>query len=209
MTTTQIWISLGLNAFLALFVFGCIAAFFARGGQGNMKRRGAKALSYFTVDSNIFCAVTCLCACIWDVAALRRGGGVLPRWLDLLRFAGTVSVGVTFFTVLLYLLPVTGFDFKMMYAGRNLFLHGLCPLAAMGNWAFLERGEAIAFGWTMLGLVPTVLYGIVYLRMVLIQRKWEDFYGFTKGGRWYVALLLMLTLNLVICVGLWKLRFLA
>lgn len=206
MTRTQIWLSLGLNAFLTLFVFGSIAAFFVRGGKGNMKQRGSKALSYFTVDSNIFCAVTCLFACIWDVAALRHGGGLLPCWLDLLRYAGSVSVGVTFFTVLFYLLPVTRFDFGMMYAGRNLFLHALCPLAAMGNWAFLERSKALSFGWVFLGLVPTVLYGILYLRMVLIRKKWEDFYGFNKGGKWYVSLLLMLALNLSICVGLWALR---
>ena len=42
--------------------------------------------------------------------------------------------------------------------------------------------------------------------MVLIRKKWEDFYGFNKGGKWYVSLLLMLELNLSICVGLWALR---
>ena len=206
MTRTQIWISLGLNAFLALFALGCIAAFFVRGGQGNMKVRGARALSFFTVDSNLFCALTCLCASIWDLGALKQGGGVLPRWLDLLRFVGSASVAVTFVTVLLYLLPITKFDFRLMYAGRNLFLHGLCPLAAMGNWVFLERGEPLAFGWTLLGLVPTALYAAFYLRMVLIKRKWEDFYGFNKGGAWYLSLPLMLLLSYGISVGLWVLR---
>ena len=206
MTKKEMLLSLLLNLFVILPVLGSIAAFFLGGGQGNMKHRGTEALRYFTVDSNLFCATGCLCAFVWEISTLGRGGEHLPRWLDLLRFVGSVSVGVTFFTVLLILLPATRFDFEMMYAGRNFYLHGLCPLAAMGNWVYVEHGPSLHLGWTLLGLIPTLLYGILYLRMVLLHRSWEDFYGFIQGRNWRVSCLIMLALSFAISAGLWALR---
>ncbi|MBQ1372193.1 MAG: hypothetical protein IIY70_04605 [Oscillospiraceae bacterium] len=206
MTRGERILSLLLNSFVVLLVLGSVAAFFLQGGRGNMKQRGAEALRYFTVESNLFCAAGCLCALIWEISTFGQGGERLPRWLDLLRFVGSVSVGVTFFTVLLILLPATRFDFEMMYAGRNLYLHGLCPLAAMGNWAYVEHGASPQRGWILLGLIPTVLYGAHYLRMVLLHQSWEDFYGFIRGRNWRISCLFMLGLSFAISAGLWALR---
>ena len=207
MTHTQLIWSLVLNAFVSLSVLVSVGAFFVRGGKGNMEGAGRRSLHYFTVDSNLLCAAACLALCLWDGIALARGGGALvPRWLDLFKFMGAAAVGVTFFTVLLYLLPVTRFDFKLMYAGRSLFLHGLCPLAAMVSWAFLEQGRPLGFPWTLLGLVPTVLYGALYLNKVLLRKEWEDFYRFNAGGKWPISIALMLLLTFAIAVGLWALR---
>jgi hypothetical protein len=207
MTHTQLWISLLLNAFVFVSVFGSVGAFFVRGGKGNMQRVGRKALVYFTVQSNLFCALVCLALCVWEGLALGRGGEALvPRWLDLLKFTGAAAVGLTFFTVILYLLPVTHFDFRLMYAGRNLLLHALCPLAAMAGWAFVERGEPMAFPWALLGLVPTALYGALYLYKVLLRREWEDFYRFNAGGKWPISIAFMLLLTFLISAGLWALR---
>ena len=44
-----------------------------------------------------------------------------------------------------------------------------------------------------LGLSTVILYGIVYLVMVValgpLNGGWEDFYGFNRGGYWPIALL--------------------
>ena len=210
MTNTQLWLSLLLNSFAALAVPGSCGAFFLRGGKGNMQRSRWKALVYFTVDSNLLCALVCLAAAVWEALALVRGGGaLLPRWLDLCKLAASAAVGVTFFTVLFYLLPVTHFDFKLMYAGRNLFLHALCPLAAMAAWTLTERGEPLAFGWALLGTVPSLLYGAVYFEMVVVKKRWEDFYRFNVGGKWYISVAAMLLLSFAIAAALLALRGLA
>ncbi len=207
MTSTQLIWSLILNAVVVVLIFCSTVAFFRVGGQGNMKEGGKKALIYFTVDSNLLCALACLGLCVWDAAALSRGGEALvPRWLDLFKFAGSVAVGVTFFTTLCYLLPVSKFDFKLLYAGWNFCLHALCPLAAMASWAFAERGLPLPFPWTLLGLLPTALYGVLYLWKVVVKQQWKDFYHFNVGGLWYVTLLVMLLLSLAIGAGLWALR---
>jgi hypothetical protein len=207
MSDTQLWLSLLLNLFVVLSVLVSIGAFFVRGGKGNMQKVGKRSLVYFTVQSNLLCAAACLALCVWDAAALFQGGeALLPRWLNLFKFMGSAALGLTFFTVLLYLLPVTHFDFKLMYAGRNLFLHGLCPLAAMVSWVFLEKGQPLTFPWTLLGLVPTVLYGALYLDKVLLRREWEDFYRFNAGGKWPISIAAMLLLSYLISVALWVLR---
>ncbi len=207
MTPPQLICSLILNASVVILVFLSTLAFFRIGGQGNMKEGGRKALIYFTVDSNLLCALACLGLCVWDAFALARGAGVpVPPWLDLFKFAGSVAVGVTFVTTLCYLLPITKFDFKLLYAGWNFCLHALCPLAAMGSWAFLERSAPLPFGWVLVGLIPTAVYGAVYLWMVVVRKKWKDFYHFNVGGLWYVTILVMLLLSFGISAGLWRLR---
>lgn len=207
MSTERLVCSLLCNASVVILVFLSTLAFFRIGGQGNMKEAGRKALIYFTVDSNLLCALACLALCVWDGIALGRGGGVpVPPWLDLFKFAGSVAVGVTFFTTLCYLLPVSHFDFKLLYGGRNLCLHALCPLAAMGSWAFAERGAPLPFGWVLTGLIPTAVYGAVYLWMVVVRKKWKDFYHFNVGGLWYVTVFVMLLLSFGIGAGLWALR---
>jgi len=207
MTQTQLVFSLILNFAVFLLVLLSTLAFFRHGGQGNMKEGGKKALVYFTVDSNLFCALACGMLCVWDAAALLRGGEALvPRWLDLCKLTGSAAVGVTFFTTLCYLLPVTKFDFKQLYAGWNSCLHAICPLCAMISWAFLERSAHLPFARVLLGLVPTAVYGLLYLWKVIVKKQWKDFYHFNVGGLWYVSLLVMLLLSFAIAAGLWALR---
>ena len=207
MSTEQLVCSLLCNASIVILVCLSTVAFFRLGGQGNMKEGGKKALIYFTVDSNLLCALACLGLCVWEAFALGRGGeALLPRWLDLFKFAGAAAVGVTFLTTLCYLLPVCHFDFKLLYAGWNFCLHALCPLAAMGSWAFLERSAPMGFGWVLVGLIPTAVYGAVYLRMVVVRKKWKDFYHFNVGGLWYITMAVMLLLSFGISAGLWALR---
>ena len=207
MSTNQLVFSLLLNALVFVLVLLSTLAFFRLGGQGNMRDGGRKALIYFTVDSNLLCALASLALCVRDAVALSRGGAALvPRWLDLFKFAGSVAVGVTFFTTLCYLLPITRFDFKLLYEGWNFCLHALCPLAAMGSWVFLERSGPLPFAWVLLGLAPTLVYGTVYCRMVIVKKKWKDFYHFNVGGLWYLSFAVMGLLSFGIGAGLWALR---
>lgn len=207
MSTNQLVLSLSLNAIVILFVFLSTLAFFRLGGQGNMKEGGKKALVYFTVDSNLLCALASLFLCVWDGLTLVRGGEAqLPRWLDLFKFTGSAAVGVTFFTTLCYLLPVTKFDFKLLYAGWNFCLHALCPLAAMVSWTFAERSGPLPFPWVLLSLLPTTLYGALYFWKVVIRKRWKDFYSFNAGGLWYVSVFVMLLLSFGIGAGLWALQ---
>ena len=196
-----------LSVFCNLFVFAavalCMLGFFTRGGEGNMQVVGVRAFQYFTVDSNVLCALACLCTAGWELRRLRSDAPI-PRWLNLFKFVGTVAVSLTCFTVLFFLGPLYGYG--PMLAGRNFFLHLLCPLAAMFSFAVLERTDPAPLPLCLLGLLPTVVYGTVYFTLVILAKRWRDFYGFNRGGHWYLSAVLMLLATLLLSAALWTLN---
>ncbi len=119
----------------------------------------------------------------------------LPRFLLLFGYMASVSVFVTFMTVMVFLAPIT--SYAQMLSGPDLYMHLVNPLLAVISYAFLLPGEALPFATTFFSLVPTVLYGILYIYKVLIKGEekggWSDFYTFNRNGAWPLSLILMLT----------------
>ena len=141
---------------------------------------------YFTVLSNLFCAVAAACV------ALAWTRGALPIWIVLLKYVGTVAVSVTLLTVFLFLAPVSG-EWKKLLSGADLFWHLLCPLIAIVSFCFFEHPR-FGFGWVFLGVLPVLLYGAFYLYRVIFApeaKRMEDFYGFNKNGKWYLSVIMM------------------
>jgi hypothetical protein len=62
-------------------------------------------------------------------------------------------------------------------------------------------------GTAILGMLPMLLYGAVYLYKVILApegRRWEDFYGFNRGGMWPIAAVAMLAGTCAVCALFWK-----
>ena len=147
------------------------------------QKLGAVALRYFTVLSNLLCAASCLL-----VAAMRLIGSIWP-WALTLKFVATVSVMVTLLTVFVFLLPQ--FGAKFLLTGPDFWLHLACPLLALTTYLLWDRPTVTA-PVALLGVVPVLLYGVVYMTQVVFRHKWEDFYGFNRGGKWPVSFAVML-----------------
>ena len=141
---------------------------------------------------------------ICEAQSAARGNKALPRWVAGLKSVGTVAVSVTFFTVVLFLGPVFGFG--GMFAGANFFLHLVSPLLAMISLCAFENREPLRFRVTFLGLLPTFIYGIVYVWLVVFQKTWPDFYGFNIGGHWAFSAVAMLIATYLISLVLWGIR---
>lgn len=153
---------------------------------------GKKAFCYFTVQSNILCALASLLMCIVPGAS----------WVWMLKYVGTVAVTVTLLTVFLFLGPSLG-GVKELLKGRDLFMHLLTPLAAIVSFCALER-RGLSFPAALAGLIPVALYGTLYLYQVVYapaDRRWEDFYGFNKNGKWPIAFAAMLGGTLLVCLA--------
>ncbi len=200
---TKLVAALILNLLTFVLVCYCLTTFFTRGGVGNMQVFGKYCFMFFTVDSNILAAVAALILAVVQLRSL-RGGGDIPLWSMALTYVGTVAVSVTFFTVVCFLGPV--FGFRGMFAGNNFFLHLICPLLAIISCFLLETRPPLRFRCTFLGLLPTFIYGIVYIVMVVFRRAWYDFYGFNMGGFWYRSATLMLVATFLLALVLWVLR---
>lgn len=162
--------------------------------------RGLGVLRFFTLLSNLFCALSAL---LLAAAAL---GGAVPRWIWLMKYIGTASVTVTLLTVLFFLAPSAGY--KNMLSGRDFHFHLCGPLLAIVSFCFFDRYYPLSLPLALTGVLPVLLYGVFYLYKVVLgpdEGRWEDFYGYNKNGRWPVAFTAMLVAAALICVLLWAL----
>ena len=188
---------------LDLVIFICTAlAWLAcfRGEEGWSRENGLAALRYFTILSNLFCALASLAL----AAALL--GGAAPRWVWLWKYVGTAAVTVTLLTVLVFLGPSVGY--KELLSGRDLYLHLIGPLLAIISFCFFERLYPLSFPLALTGLVPVILYGSFYLYKVVLcpeEKRWDDFYGYNKSGKWPLSFAAMVIGGFLVCCMLWGL----
>lgn len=156
---------------------------------------GRRSLQFFTVQSNLLCGLSSLLLLL----TLRQG--IPPRWVWLLRYLGTASVTVTFLTVMVFLGPTQGY--KSQLDGWGLSLHLVAPLLSVLSFCVWERFYSLPFGLSLIAILPVLLYGLVYLHLVVRVKKWEDFYGFNRGGKWPVSFTAMMVGAFLVCLLLY------
>ena len=161
-------LSVVFNLATALLVFAALAVHIR-------KNPLSRLLRYFTVLSNVFCALVSL------ALAIARLSGAVPVPLLLLKYVATHAVTVTLLTVLVFLGPQ--FGYKPLFSGPDFFLHLLCPLLALISFLAWDRPPMTPL-LSLIGVIPVLLYGLLYLRKVVYAKAWEDFYGFNRGGHW-------------------------
>ena len=204
MNSLKTIISLLANVALIVLVADSVIHYLHKGGQGNMEGAGSVCFRYFTNDSNILCALCCAPLIFFGVKGLASGSYDIPKWALLLKFTGTVAVAVTMMTVLVFLGPTQGYG--KMFAGKNLYLHLVCPLLAIVSLCLTEGSAPVSFSESLLGLLPTLVYGLVYAILVLVKKVWPDFYGFNRGGLWYVSCAALPVGTLALCLALMALH---
>ncbi len=145
-------------------------------------QNGLAALRFFTILSNLLCATASL------LMALFLLRGQVPFGVWLLKYIGTVSVAVTFVTVMVFLGPAAGY--KAMLSGKDLYLHLIGPLLAIVSFCFTERLYPLTLPLALLGDVPVLLYGLFYLYKVV---------------KWPISFTAMIIGGALLCVVLWLL----
>ena len=153
------------------------------------------AFHYFTTLSNLLAALTAVPLILCLCRGLRKNQFDIPAWIHSLRFVGTTAVTVTITTVLFFLAPQFHFA-PFLFVGINFFLHILNPILAILSFVLFEADSGIPKKSLPLAVLPTLLYGIVYVVMVVFIGEenggWRDFYGFNIGGFWYISMAVML-----------------
>ena len=120
-----------INAVMFLTTFIIVVSFFRKDGAWQIQR-GLKAFRYFTVLSNVFCAITAL-----YMAICQAFDRVTPATI-FLKYLGTVSVTVTILTVFLFLGPSQG-GYGDLLRGENLYMHLIGPLLAILSFCLIEK----------------------------------------------------------------------
>jgi len=200
--------SLILNILNFALVAYAITMFFNGTVQNtNMDVAGKYCFRFFTNLSNILCALVSLFVIPCNIIAIIKGEDKEAKWIHILKFLSTTAVTVTFLTVVLFLGPTQGYD--IMFSGPCLYLHALCPIFAILSFVLFELKNDMKFIESLYGLIPTILYAILYLVMVLITEKWPDFYGFKTVIPWYVSVIAMPLATFAFAAILFGLRKLA
>ena len=167
--------------------------------------RWKAAFRFFTVQSNVLCAAACLLTAVCEMT------GEVPEWAWLLKYAGTAAVTVTMLTVFLFLAPMVGENWvKVLLTGTpsDLFMHLITPVAALVSFCVFEK-RGMSFMQALWGILPVLLYGILYIRKILYapaEKRWDDFYGFNRGGKMAVSAAGMLAGTFVICMAMMVLQ---
>lgn len=190
-----------------LVIFGLTAGLlvvFAREDGAWTRNRLRVALRFFTCQSNVLCAAGAL---LTAVAAMT---GEVPRWIWTLKYIGTVAVTITMATVFVYLAPMIGKGWagRLITRSHDMIMHVITPLLAILSFCLLER-RGMSFPWSLWGMLPVLLYGPLYLYKIIRakeEKRWDDFYGFNKNGRWKTAYEAMFAASLVLCVIFWAIQ---
>ena len=178
-----------LNALIFTLTLILTIRFFYKNGSWSISN-GAASFRYFTVLSNVFCAAAAFLMCLAPSSA----------WAWTLKYIGTVAVTVTMLTVFLFLGPNLGY--KKMLSGTELFMHLVTPILAIISFIGFEK-RGMTFQTALLGVLPVLFYGILYLYKVVYApetKRWDDFYGFNKNGKWPVSFAIMLAGSLAVCM---------
>ena len=144
--------------------------------DGVLVSSGLRSLRYFTILSNLLEGL----ASVVFLLNMKKE----KHWVNLLKYVASVSVGLTFLVVVVFLGPLFGYLF--MFIGVNFWLHLIVPVLAMVEFVIYNR-EKFTVKDNLIASLPMVVYGIFYLGNIIINGVGEwpnsnDWYGFMSWG---------------------------
>ncbi len=189
-----------------ILVSYCVVLSLRKANTAN-RSSDARRFRYFTNLSNIFFALTSLVCLPYHIQGIMKGKNILPKPVMILELRGASSITLTFLTVLFFLGPRQGYSH--LFSGTGLYLHLIVPILGILSVLILTGKDKVSLKSSLLGVLPMALYSIVYLTCVIGRKIWEDFYGFTFGGKmWAVPIVAIVRYlaTFLISLGLWSLQ---
>lgn len=198
-----------LNAAIVLTTGWAVLMYFI-GEPDILGSHDVQCFKYFTTDSNILAAIGSLAYLVFRFATRHDPERRPPQWLAVFKFVGTVAASITLLTVVFFLAPMGAVRGKglttvlLFFTGNVFVLHLSTPVLAIVSTLLLEKDVPITRRQALLGTLPTMVYGIVYLVMVVVLKVWNDWYGFTFGGQYQfvpVVMIVMFLFSLALSMG--------
>ena len=164
--------------------------------DGVLVTGGRGAFKYYTVLSNVFCAIACLASAAY---CLVRKTHVLPKRLYIFRLMGSSVVAVTFVVVLVFLGPLYGYG--PMFSGVCFWLHLFAPVLGIAGQIACEPERPLPLKSTLWALLPTLADGCDYIGVTAAgwtgkANPKTDFYAFLRWG-WVVGMVMFLVVFLI------------
>jgi hypothetical protein len=178
---------LALIAGICVFVCTFAAVFW---GLQAYAGDGESLFHYFTVLSNLVAAVGAAFMIPYAVEGIRRKRFVLPRWVTLFQYCGSVGVAITMVSAICIILPYQGA--RAAFGGMSFWLHLVSPLMTLILFQCVESEVLFRVRDLLVTMIPYWIYMLVYFVNVYLVGKWEDIYS-TKDvlPPWTVAVLMI------------------
>nr|MBP3258636.1 hypothetical protein [Bacilli bacterium] len=217
MKRSSLIISFIINILISILVIlGTIfmmTGFRFMGNHEVLASTGLSPFRFYTVDSNIFVGIASLILIVYECLYLRGKIKDIPKYVYVIKYIGTVAVSLTFLVTLLYLAPMFGDKFILLYLNSNLFFHLIVPLLSFISFAFFEKVQ-LSFKYTFYGVSTMLIYGIYYAINAYVHQingvvpVEFDWYGFVRGGisSMYIVYIVMFIITYGISFGIYKLN---
>ena len=199
-----------LNLAIIVTTVAAIGQYFA-GGPDALGSSRTGCFRYFTTDSNVLAVLASLTLLPICIKRIRMPETEIPRWLLIFKYTATVSVTITLLTVVFFLAPTAAArggiaGYFRFFEGNTFVLHFSTPALAILAFCLLEKNRKMTFRESLWTLIPTVVYSLVYAAAVIFMKVWTDWYGFTFGGKLYLApvsgiVMYLVTLGVAAIVG--------
>lgn len=190
-------ISLTMNIIITIATVIVIISYYC-GNDGEYHIPPNFRFYLFTTDSNILCAISAAVLAVFEIRFLKTGKEI-PKAAMAFKLIGCTAVALTFAVVILFLGPSTDF-ISMVFGGTSVYMHFAGPLLGIISFCFIERLHFLEKKLLIPAVIPTAIYGVVYVTMVVfIGEKnggWYDFYGFNLGGFWYLSCVVIILVSL-------------
>ncbi|MCQ2792555.1 MAG: DUF2188 domain-containing protein, partial [Bacilli bacterium] len=191
---------IGMCVSFLLIAFEIVGAYFLANKPIEI---GGEAVMTFSVDSLKFytfltCVITLLGSSlmIWsNIVSVIKKKDCTPRLFYSIRFLSAVMSLLTFVTAVAFLRPayIETFDALFGLEGGCIFLHFICPILSMLQFAFLEIEPKAKFSKTLEPFIATLIYALAILVVVLVKSKNDP----DAAARWAPYFFFWITPDLV------------
>ena len=170
---------------------------------------------YYTTQSNIAVGLVCLAFGVLDVVSHFGNQIRIPRWLNVVKYAVTVAITLTFIVFWFMLAPIQMKDYPELITDLDSILcHGVVPILAVCDWLvnvqcyrhkksdlFWSISTPLAyFVFVMIASLCGVEFGygakVPYFFLDFYQYGWFNLNSFPMGVFWWILIVLGIVLGI-------------
>lgn len=164
---------------------------------------------FYTVDSNMLMGLIALLFAVLQITKKE-----ITKNMYRLNLMATTSVTLTFIIVFTYLGNIAQGGIISLLQNSNLFFHLIIPVLSIINFTIFERTDKLKLKDTLYGIIPTVIYGILYTTNLLLHVEngtvstIYDWYWFVQNGikTAFIVAPAIILISYIISLVLWKLN---
>jgi len=138
---------------------------------------GRVSLFYFTLQSNIWIAVTFVIFLGYEIAKLHGKNVQIPNWLMMIKYVFTVSITLTFIVFAFLLSPYLPWSY--LSSINNIALHYTVPILAIIDFVLFDY-KLVTKKLSFLYVCIPPLYYLIFAEIISVTRIIES-----NGEQWF------------------------